>query len=112
MGGHSHITVGLIACVSTAFCIVAADVGAYYGGKNIGQTQLTAVSPKKTVEGAISGLISTMAMACLLRFGLKWPQVNVFICLMAATLYFCSSLVGDLLEVSLLRFHHNKSSCP
>ena len=102
-GGDAHITVGLVATVSTAFCIVAADVGAYYGGKNMGQTPLTPVSPKKTVEGAVSGLVASMAMACGLKSMLCWPQLNAFYCMLAATLFFGTSIVGDLVESIMKR---------
>lgn len=102
-GGDAHITVGLVATVSTAFCIVAADVGAYYGGKNMGQTPLTPVSPKKTVEGAVSGLVASMAMACGLKSLLCWPQLNAFYCMLAATLFFGTSIVGDLVESIMKR---------
>ena len=95
-----------MATVSTAFCIVAADVGAYYGGKNMGHTPLTPVSPKKTVEGAVSGLLASMAVACGLRLILKWPNLNILYCLCAATALFCTSIVGDLVVV---RYAHRSS---
>lgn len=40
--------------------IVSGDVGAYYTGKNLGRRKLyEAVSPKKTVEGALGGLAAS-----------------------------------------------------
>lgn len=53
MGGLSHCTVGLVATFMAVLCIVASDTGAYFFGKSFGRTQLIAISPKKTVEGAI-----------------------------------------------------------
>lgn len=42
------------------FVIVAGDVGAYYTGKTMGRRKLyEAVSPKKTVEGALGGLAAS-----------------------------------------------------
>ena len=52
---------------AAVLCIVAADVGAYVVGKSMGKTQLIAISPKKTVEGAISGLLCSVAVALLAR---------------------------------------------
>ena len=50
----------LIVILSTAFC----DVGAYYGGKLFGKTALKPqISPKKTFEGAISGLTLSMIVS-------------------------------------------------
>lgn len=51
------MSVGLIATFITVLCIILADTGAYFFGKALGRTRLTAISPKKTVEGAVGGLL-------------------------------------------------------
>jgi phosphatidate cytidylyltransferase len=38
-------------------CIAAADIGAYLFGKWLGRTRLSEISPNKTVEGAIFGIM-------------------------------------------------------
>lgn len=39
--------------------VTATDIGAYYGGKNFGKNKIVPdISPKKTVEGTLCGLIS------------------------------------------------------
>ena len=51
------------------FLLVAksVDMGAYFVGKKIGRTQMSpVVSPKKTVEGLIAGLLSGVAVGLLL----------------------------------------------
>ena len=63
LGGLSQWTVGLLATVMAVACIVAADVGAYFFGKQWGRTKLTEISPKKTVEGAAGGLLCSTAVA-------------------------------------------------
>jgi phosphatidate cytidylyltransferase len=46
---------------------VASDSGAYFVGRSLGKTKLAEkVSPNKTVEGAIGGLIATMAAGLIL----------------------------------------------
>jgi phosphatidate cytidylyltransferase len=62
-GGVSHWTVGLIATFMSVACIIAADTGAYLFGKSLGRTQLTRISPKKTVEGAVGGMFCSTAVA-------------------------------------------------
>eukprot|EP00958_Prasinococcus_capsulatus_P001287 scaffold112_cov282-Prasinococcus_capsulatus_cf.AAC.6 len=42
-------TAGLLCTVGAVLCIVAADVGAFLGGKRFGRRPLISVSPKKTV---------------------------------------------------------------
>ncbi len=63
LGGLSQWTVGLLATVMAVACIVAAGVGAYFFGKSWGRTKLTDISPKKTVEGAVGGLLCSTATA-------------------------------------------------
>ena len=64
-----RVSLGLVATVLAVLCIVAADTGAYVVGKSIGRTQLVSVSPKKTVEGAVGGLLSSCAVGLLVREG-------------------------------------------
>ncbi|MEM9156342.1 MAG: phosphatidate cytidylyltransferase [Cyanobacteria bacterium P01_F01_bin.33] len=54
-------------------CIWAADIGAYFAGKAFGKTPLTIVSPKKTVEGAVFGFGSSIAIALVGTYFLRWP---------------------------------------
>lgn len=68
-----NLTVGLIATLTTVACIIAADTGAYFVGKNLGRTKLTDISPKKTVEGAVGGLASAVAVAVLFWKLFSWP---------------------------------------
>ena len=55
--------------------------GAYFGGKAFGRTPLGAISPaagatspSKTVEGALSGIAATAAVATLGARLLRWPR--------------------------------------
>lgn len=53
----------IITCFSISMC----DVGAYYGGKFFGKHKLRPeISPKKTIEGSISGLIFSIITAYVL----------------------------------------------
>ncbi|HVX18652.1 MAG TPA: phosphatidate cytidylyltransferase [Acidimicrobiales bacterium] len=46
--------------------VVAADVGAFFGGQSIGRTPLSPVSPNKTREGAIVGLVAAIVMGVII----------------------------------------------
>lgn len=51
-------------------CIWATDTFAYFGGRFLGRTKLLeAISPKKTIEGSITGLV------CAAGVGVMWSQV-------------------------------------
>ncbi|GBG68643.1 hypothetical protein CBR_g3184 [Chara braunii] len=101
-GGRAHWTVGLLATMVAMSCVVAADTGAFVGGKAFGRTPLSAISPKKTVEGAMSGLASALAVAVLLSKLLNWP-VSLTGAAMLAALTFVASLFGDLMESMIKR---------
>ncbi|MDO8433660.1 MAG: phosphatidate cytidylyltransferase [Candidatus Binatus sp.] len=48
--------------------VIASDTGAYFVGRGIGKTKLMPlVSPNKTVEGAIGGLVSSIIAGLMLR---------------------------------------------
>ena len=83
-------------------CIWAADIGAYFLGKRFGKTQLSIISPKKTVEGAISGMLGSAAIALLGSYLLGWdywPVSGVAI----GVLVGLTSLLGDLTESLMKR---------
>jgi len=80
----------------------AADTGAYFAGRQFGRVHLAPrVSPNKTWEGVIGGMLLAAGIAAIGAswFGLSMPS---FICLCLAAAGF--SVVGDLIE-SLLKRH-------
>lgn len=83
-------------------CIWAADIGAYVFGKTIGRTKLSAISPKKTVEGAVCGLLGSMAVGVGGAIYLHWPHWLALGLLWGVMIGF-SSLVGDLTESLMKR---------
>ncbi|MCC6953689.1 MAG: phosphatidate cytidylyltransferase [Deltaproteobacteria bacterium] len=57
---YSHEVLWLV------LCVVASDVGAYFGGRHFGGSKLAIeLSPKKTVSGAICGLAACAAVGVL-----------------------------------------------
>ncbi|KAL3156701.1 hypothetical protein ABBQ38_000976 [Trebouxia sp. C0009 RCD-2024] len=101
-GGLSHWTVGLVATFMAVACVIAADTGAYFCGRSFGRTQLTRISPKKTVEGAVGGLICSIATAVGFWQVLAWP-VSLGASISLGTLVFFASLFGDLIESVMKR---------
>ncbi len=97
-----QLTVGLVATFITVACIIAADTGAYFVGKNLGRTKLTDISPKKTVEGALGGLASAVAAALALRWLFSWPG-SALAAAGYGVLMFFSSIFGDLIESIMKR---------
>ena len=75
------------------------DIGAYFTGMLLGKHKLTAISPKKTVEGAVGGVIMTLIAFLVYAFvGYYYMhyKINILNLLVTgAVLAVCSEL-GDL----------------
>jgi phosphatidate cytidylyltransferase len=83
--------------------VVASDSLQYYAGRLFGRTPLSpAISPKKTVEGAIGGYLGgAIAMAWL--GGLWLPAMPLEMRLLLSVVLVTLGIVGDLLESVLKR---------
>jgi len=82
--------------------IFAGDIGAYYTGKTIGKHKLApAVSPKKTIEGSIGGILANLLIAGLYQFFFM-PEVSLEVMLLIAVLTGAAGQIGDLF-VSVLK---------
>ncbi|AWB69073.1 hypothetical protein C2869_17745 [Saccharobesus litoralis] len=82
----------------------AADIGAYFAGKAYGKRKLMPnVSPGKTIEGMLGGMIAAFAVVFLVA---QTPLLAAFNIAQMALLSFAvviSSVLGDLLESMLKR---------
>jgi phosphatidate cytidylyltransferase len=88
--------------------IWAADIGAFFVGRRFGRTRLAPnVSPGKTWEGVVGGLVAS-ALVAALGSGLFGQPPLWFVPLCLAVVAF--SIVGDLTESLLKRFAGLKDS--
>ena len=90
--------------------VVASDSTQYYAGRLFGRTLLApAISPKKTVEGAIGGFVGgAVAMGWL--GGLWLPAMPLGTRLLLAAALVTFGIIGDLLESVLKRAAQLKDS--
>jgi phosphatidate cytidylyltransferase len=107
--------------ILSVFCLVwMADSAAYFGGRRFGRHKLApAISPGKSREGAVSGLIGVLAMA-LLWLALDGERSSLYGRLMAShgpallvagvLLLVSMSVVGDLFESLVKRAAGAKDS--
>jgi len=81
----------------------ASDTGAYCVGTLCGRHPLAPrISPKKTVEGLVGGLISAIIVAYAARWWFL-PELSVLDCLILALLLTFTGLWGDLTESAMKR---------
>lgn len=104
---RTHPEYGKLLPVAIIFSIWINDTMAYLVGSMIGRTPLTAISPKKTWEGTLGGiLISIAAMAVLAHF----TNQPVFLTAVIAAIAAITGTFGDLLESKLKRLAGVKDS--
>lgn len=88
-----------------------ADVGAYFAGRTFGRRKLALhVSPGKTWEGVVGGMLLALVAGVVLHLALGplWPPLYVLVPILGATVLF--SIVGDLFESMVKRQHGAKDS--
>jgi len=79
------------------------DTCAYYTGRAIGRHKLCpSISPGKTIEGFIGGLVGATASAIVLGHYL-FPELRSFVIGSAAVILACLGVLGDLIESVLKR---------
>ena len=94
------------------FVIFAGDTAAYYVGYRLGRRKLfPAVSPGKTVEGAVGGFFSSVALAVMFgKLVLSSAEIGaVFLLILGATLALAGQM-GDLMESMLKRLSRVKDT--
>ena len=88
-------------------CIWANDTLAYIMGSLIGKTQLSKISPRKTWEGTISGIVLAIVLAGVLAWQMDLPLLFMMI---PAGIIAVAGTIGDLLQSKMKRKANVKDS--
>lgn len=101
---HQMSAVTMIAAMMTVW---AADSFAYFAGKSFGKRPLaTSLSPKKTIEGLLGGLLGAVLVLCLFAkfaFEMEVGSREFLIWIVAGIAAALVSVVGDLFQSRLKR---------
>ncbi len=107
-----HVTpdTGIFLMIYTLVTVVACDAGAYFAGRLWGRRQLApAISPNKSVEGALGGIIFGVfwGLGTKLTFDVFWPDMSAAmpwsIALSFGLILCVVGIIGDLVESLLKR---------
>jgi phosphatidate cytidylyltransferase len=83
--------------------LMGSDVGAYYTGRALGKRKLApSISPGKTWEGAVGGILAALAMAALAHFWF-FRELPLKYMLPLAAIMAILGILGDLAESALKR---------
>lgn len=104
---RSHPVYGLVIPLGTIFAIWINDTMAYLVGSMIGKTPLTPISPKKTWEGTIGGILLSIVSIALLAYAVELPVLHAAL---LAAIAAVTGTFGDLLESKLKRLAGVKDS--
>lgn len=90
--------------------IMGADVGAYFSGKFLGKHKLAPkISPGKTVEGLIGGILASIGFATLAHYWF-FPELSLQFALPLAAVMAIISVLGDLAESAMKRGSDTKDA--
>ena len=94
---------GFIWCI-LAFCAIwASDIGAYFAGRAFGKHKLwPLISPNKTIEGAIGGILSSIIIGGLFSFIFS-DIVNLITGLLIGLVAAIAGQMGDLVQSAYKR---------
>lgn len=108
---------GAFYMIFTLFAVVGSDAGAYFAGRKWGRRKLAPlISPGKTVEGALGGVVggTLNALLCKAIFDLWWPELSRGFPWAAAILFApiltLVAIIGDLVESLLKRDAQRKDA--
>jgi phosphatidate cytidylyltransferase len=77
----------------------SADVGAYFVGKSLGKRKLMPnVSPGKTIEGFLGGVVCAGILTVIVGLSLEWSSDKFMTALLVTLLITSISVLGDLTE--------------
>lgn len=92
--------IGVSALLFVLFVTWGTDSAAFFVGRSVGRHKLSRVSPSKSVEGSVGGLLGAMLVGLAFRGGLLMPVWEIL------ALSACTSIagqLGDLLESLIKR---------
>ncbi|TLM97851.1 MAG: phosphatidate cytidylyltransferase, partial [Actinobacteria bacterium] len=94
---------GLVISLALVVSVWCSDMSAFFFGSLFGRHRLApSISPKKSVEGFLAGMVACVAVWAVLPLvavpGVVWPHVPMWLALVTGFAVSVSSVIGDLAE--------------
>lgn len=103
-------SLGLAYILFILFAIWATDTGAYFTGNALGKHKLwPAISPNKTIEGALGGIVSAIVVGAIFQ-SIVPLDIPFFKAIMLVTLISIFGQIGDLVASAFKRYFNVKDS--
>ena len=95
---------GFWAVMAVLFSVFAADTGAFFVGRTLGRHKLApAISPAKSWEGFVGGLVAAIAMAFVILYKDRDEFLTIPETLVLGAVIALASVLGDLFESAVKR---------
>ncbi len=101
---HPQSMLSQMGIVTVVLSVFLCDSGAYFVGSLWGKHHYSTISPNKTIEGSIGGLVCAFAACFLCWISFRSPEYPVGIGIFMGILLGISAQAGDLL-ISLIKRH-------
>lgn len=104
----------LVVLLFALFVVWSTDIGAYMFGRQFGKHKLLPeISPNKTIEGSLGGILSAVVVAGIFLIfypGQKYFGMNTWLLLLCTILFSVAGQFGDLVESAIKRHYGVKDS--
>jgi len=95
---------GFWAVMAVLFTVFAADTGAFFVGRAVGRHRMApAISPKKSWEGLVGGLVAAVAMAFVILYKDRDEFLTIPQSLVLGLMIAIGAVLGDLFESAIKR---------
>jgi phosphatidate cytidylyltransferase len=102
---------GLKNLIYVLLVIWATDTGAYFIGRAMGKRKLWPdISPKKTVEGSIGGIVLACIVAIVYQLLADFHAASLVTIVIVTVILSIVGQIGDLVESAIKRIYHVKDS--